>query len=83
MDARGGEAAAVVAHATASDARGDARLCVICLSQPKTHALLDCGHKCVCPDCARFFVAKGQEQARLERCPLCQAAVAGAIRVWD
>ena len=28
----------------------DASLCVVCLDEPKTHAIVPCGHVCVCQD---------------------------------
>ena len=34
-------------------------MCVVCLHLPKTHALLSCGHRCVCEECARKFFQLG------------------------
>ena len=32
---------------------GDA--CVICLTQPRSHILIPCGHKCLCTSCSELF----------------------------
>ena len=32
-------------------------MCCLCLSEPKTHLLLPCGHKCVCEDCVPLLSA--------------------------
>lgn len=40
--------------------------CVICLSEPKTHAFIPCGHHCACKGCA--FEAFG----RSGMCPICR-----------
>ena len=61
-----------VAHRLGGD-ESDASLCVICIDAARTHALLPCGHKCLCSECA-----VGQR-----RCPLCRSEVEGVVRVWE
>jgi hypothetical protein len=49
--------------------------CVICLDQPKTHALAPCFHKCLCEACC------SRDLPAL--CPICRAPVKSAIRIFD
>jgi hypothetical protein len=48
------------------------RACVVCMDAGPTHALVPCGHQCVCATCS----------AALRACPLCRGAVASAVRVF-
>jgi hypothetical protein len=50
------------------------RLCVICLSEPRT-VRFGCGHSTLCGGCLGHFLARGGGHAR---CPLCRAAVVRA-----
>lgn len=50
--------------------------CVICLSEPRTTALLPCRHLCVCEQCAL------QLKLRRDRCPICRAEVQD-LQVFD
>ena len=34
---------------------GDEWACAICMEEPKTCALIPCGHKCICAQCAETF----------------------------
>ena len=52
-------------------------MCCLCLSEPKTHLLLPCGHKCVCEDCVPLLSAPGAT------CPLCRVGVASTVRVYE
>ena len=52
-------------------------LCCVCLSEPKTHLLLPCGHKCLCQTCVADFATDGAT------CPLCREQVDGAARVYE
>ena len=61
--------ARAVAHA-ADDVPEDT-LCVICMEEPKTRAMIPCGHLCVCEGCAQ-----------LDACPLCRVGVAATLRVF-
>ncbi|XP_050431154.1 uncharacterized protein LOC126839788 [Adelges cooleyi] len=48
--------------------------CVVCGDNPRTHALIPCGHKVLCFDCV----------ARLEhnRCPICNSVFDSFLRIW-
>ena len=47
-------------------------LCVICLDEKATHAIVPCGHQCLCPDCAGF----------VDKCPMCRVAKQSVIRIF-
>ena len=61
--------------ATASSAQ-QTSACVVCLSGDSTHALVPCGHVCVCGTCLGAVV--GRER----RCPMCRATVDSSMRVY-
>jgi len=44
--------AALRDQAASADTDTTSALCVVCLSQPRGVVLLDCGHICLCGDCA-------------------------------
>ena len=48
--------------------------CCICLSMPKTHIMVPCGHKCVCGGCAGLVQ---------NVCPICRENVEQVIRVFE
>jgi len=56
-----------------SDFYEDAGLCVVCMDKESTHALIPCGHKSYCPECAN----------KLEMCALCRQTVTGNLRVFE
>ena len=47
-------------------------LCVICLDEKATHAIVPCGHQCLCPDCAGF----------VDKCPMCRGAKENVIKIF-
>ena len=53
----------------------EAQLCSICMSQPKTHAVLPCLHKCMCATCAARQV--------WNQCPICKGVCRRLRRVWE
>jgi hypothetical protein len=64
--------------ATTSDAETEL-MCVVCMDAPKSHAFLECMHKCVCDGCADALArARGAGAARGAECPICR--VPGPIR---
>jgi WD40 repeat protein len=78
-------AAAVVERSAASSAgsRAPAPLrsseeneCVVCKDKPKTTALLPCGHRALCQDCAAIILANG------DKCPVCRAQPTQAARIF-
>jgi len=62
--------------APAPEAPGANMECVVCMEHVKTHALVPCYHMCVCSGCAEKVVNK------LGTCPMCNASVTQAQRVW-
>lgn len=46
--------------------------CVVCMDAVPTHALVPCGHRCVCGACA----------PQLQNCPLCRKRSTGSLRVF-
>lgn len=59
---------------TSASAEGWA--CALCLDGRHTHALVPCGHKCLCAECSLKYAAGGS-------CPICRAPVESVMRVWD
>lgn len=57
-------------------AEGSTANCVICLSNPSDHALLPCGHLCICEACLP------QLAREWNRCPLCRNETQGAARIF-
>ena len=47
--------------------------CVICFDGPQSHAMVPCGHQCVCVTCASNF-GPGCDDPR-RRCPMCRAYI--------
>jgi len=50
-------------------------MCVVCLERVASMALVPCGHRCVCEECAPFLPGIG--------CPICRAPVEKSVRVFD
>jgi hypothetical protein len=48
--------------------------CVICFDKNKTHAIIPCGHHCVCGECAKILAGNN--------CPICRCKVEGAIHIF-
>jgi hypothetical protein len=46
--------------------------CVICLENPNTHALLPCGHQCLCKNCVL---------RNIKKCPICCAETYGNTEI--
>ena len=58
-----------------SEAETDAACC-ICLSAPKSHAAVPCGHRALCSGCAADKRLRGQP------CPTCRGGVEKWMRIW-
>jgi len=52
----------------------DDHLCVVCISAPKTHICVPCGHKCCCQNCIDRI---GKD------CPICRKSVQMCIKIFD
>lgn len=59
--------------ASSVPAQPGAPTCVVCLDAAPTHALVPCGHRCLCAGCAR----------QLDACPLCRKPCTSAIRIFE
>ena len=51
--------------------------CIVCRDAPPVIALLPCGHRCCCADCAHALRGRGSG-----RCPICRAAVQNSCRIY-
>ena len=57
--------------------------CTMCLSAPRTHAFIPCGHKGFCKDCCDLLVADAQSRGATLQCPTCRQDACGCFRVFD
>mmetsp|Transcript_88148 Transcript_88148/g.221898 ORF Transcript_88148/g.221898 Transcript_88148/m.221898 type:complete len:558 (+) Transcript_88148:54-1727(+) len=72
--ARGGAAAAE------DDDDEDDNICIVCMAEPKSHAFIPCGHRCVCMNCsAGILEARRQTSVA---CPMCRAPTTGSIQIF-
>lgn len=77
---RGAALAAPAASSSAAAASAEAAAlrgseCVICLSDPRSTAVLPCRHLCLCTDCAAQLAQQSQ------RCPICRGPVTSLLVV--
>jgi len=63
----------VVQDAFASAFADEKTSCVVCLDRVAIMALLPCGHRCACAECA----------GGVRDCPICRGKVDKALRVFD
>mmetsp|Transcript_53068 Transcript_53068/g.153013 ORF Transcript_53068/g.153013 Transcript_53068/m.153013 type:complete len:147 (+) Transcript_53068:1177-1617(+) len=54
--------------------------CVVCLANPKSHAFVPCGHRCVCGVCSQEILHKGVRDGA--SCPVCRAPATGALHIF-
>jgi len=52
-------------------------MCVICLSVPKTHAFVPCGHRCVCLPCGNDVLKQASPF-----CPICRAEAKHLLQIF-
>lgn len=50
----------------------DKDACVVCLDRTATHAVIPCGHRCVCEEC----------ETLVSTCPMCRGAKDSTLRVF-
>lgn len=60
----------------ADGADGEDRNCCVCLESEKTHAIMPCGHMCVCSACADVIMGGSH------KCPLCNRGVTSMVRIF-
>ena len=53
-------------------------LCVICHDREAEHAVIPCGHLCLCSDCSTDYRSLGVSQS----CPLCRGTVQGTLKIY-
>ncbi len=56
--------------------------CVVCLSAPRTHAYVPCGHFCVCFSCAKQQTQQPRTLAAASSCPVCQQPCTRIMRIF-
>jgi hypothetical protein len=66
-------------QATAEPQEGceEDNMCVICLSVPKTHAFIPCGHRCVCLPCGNNVLKQAAPF-----CPICRADAQHLLQIF-
>jgi len=55
----------------------DASTCVVCFEEQRTHALVPCGHWCLCGTCSISIMRRGMV------CPVCRAPFELAMKVFS
>jgi rubrerythrin len=58
-------------------ARPESHHCVVCTDKDATHAVVPCGHKCMCLDCSGILVARG------DPCPVCCGVLGSMLKVHE
>lgn len=64
----------------------DEDLCLSCHGVPATHAVLPCGHRCVCVDCAGYPNDRGEAtepERQVQWCPVCYTRARACVRIFD
>ena len=49
--------------------------CIICMSEPRTTAVLPCRHMCLCGDCAQML------RTKTTKCPICRGPVKQLVEI--
>ena len=52
-------------------------MCVVCFDAPKDHAIVPCGHQCVCARCAEQLT-----KTRTPMCPVCRGPIRETMKVF-
>jgi hypothetical protein len=52
-------------------------MCVVCFDAPKDHAIVPCGHQCVCARCAEQLT-----KTRTPLCPVCRGPIRETMKVF-
>jgi hypothetical protein len=52
-------------------------MCVVCFDAPKDHAIVPCGHVCVCEACAEQLT-----KTRTPMCPVCRGPIRETMKVF-
>ena len=54
----------------------DATICVVCMDNKKDHAVVPCGHRCICGKCADDVQKSG-------KCPMCRSPLNMVMKLWE
>ncbi|XP_072043058.1 mitochondrial ubiquitin ligase activator of NFKB 1-like [Amphiura filiformis] len=54
--------------------KDDTNVCVVCMSEPRDCVLVDCGHVCVCRDCA--------QELNPYQCPICRKRILQVMPIY-
>ena len=68
-----------------TNADADSSSCVVCYDHERTHALVPCGHLCLCSTCSEMLLSAAARAAGVAdslRCPVCRAPCESAMRVF-
>jgi len=79
-ESRGASAAVGPGSGAADDKDDDDSVCIICMAEPRSHAFIPCGHRCVCAGCSAGILAA--ERKASAACPICRAPAGGAIQIF-
>jgi len=63
-----------------NNGKSDDNLCVICLVSPKNHAIVPCGHLCLCENCSVHYVDNDKKSGS---CPICRNDVTMVMKVYS
>ena len=55
-------------------------LCIICMSNPSTHAFVPCGHKCICNSC---YIRPNFENDIRHKCPTCRQHFSMIMQIFE
>ena len=59
----------------ADEPAGDARDCVICMTEARDTTVLPCRHMCMCYDCAKVL------RMQSEKCPICRTPIESLLQI--
>ena len=81
------DATAVAPQQPAASPESSETSCVVCCDQERTHALIPCGHLCLCSACTEMLLASAARatsrgQTGTLRCPVCRTSCETAMRVF-
>ena len=65
------------AASTLQAAADEENMCVVCFDAPKDHAIVPCGHQCVCASCAEQLT-----KTRTPTCPVCRGPIRETMKVF-
>ena len=69
-------AASSAAGPSRDEGNDEDNTCVVCFSEPRTHAFIPCGHKCICEACGKKVMKKDQ------LCPMCRDPASQIFKIF-